>query len=168
MGSRRRAREAALQALYQMDLNPGMQPEQALAHVLETFTRGGEGERVPPGAAGLPNAADEPFEPGLAPAEAAELRTFARRLVMGAADARAAIDEMLARASTHWRLERMAAVDRNLLRLAIYEILHEPEIPPSVSIDEAVEIAKRYGTADSPAFVNGVLQRIAADVRTPE
>jgi transcription antitermination protein NusB len=140
MGSRRRAREAALQALYQMDLNPGLTPAQALAHIFETFARG------------------EPAE-----ADEADLRTFTTRLVTGVIERRAQIDELLANASTHWRLDRMAAVDRNLLRLGVEEILFETEIPASVTIDEAVEIAKRYGTSESPAFVNGVLQRIAAD-----
>ena len=144
--SRRRAREAALQALYQLDLNPGLTPAQALAHVFETFSSDGEPET-----------------------EAAGLRVFAERLVSGVIDRRAQIDEALAAASTHWRLERMAAVDRNLLRLGAEEILFETEIPPSVSIDEAVEIAKRFGTGESPAFINGVLQRVAADaqVRKP-
>ena len=144
MGSRRRAREAALQALYQIDLNPGLTPAQALAHVFETFARGGGGE-----------GADED----------ADLRTFSARLVTGVVERRAQIDEILASASTHWRLDRMAAVDRNLLRLGTQEILFEAEIPASVTIDEAVEIAKRYGTGESPAFVNGVLQRVAADAK---
>ena len=142
MGSRRRAREAALQALYQMDLNPGLTAAQALAHVFETFAGGGEPE-----------------------VEGAELRVFATRLVQGVFERRVEIDEALASASTHWRLDRMAAVDRNLLRLGAEEILFETEIPPSVTIDEAVEIAKRYGTSESPAFVNGVLQRIATDAK---
>jgi len=144
--SRRRAREAALQALYQMDLNPGLTSAQALAHVFETFSSDGE--------------------PG---EDAAELRTFAARLVNGVIDRRSEIDDALVAASTNWRLERMAAVDRNLLRLGAEEILFESEIPASVSIDEAVEIAKRYGTGESSAFVNGVLQRVAADaqVRKP-
>jgi N utilization substance protein B len=141
MGPRRRAREAALQALYQMDLNPGLTPAQALAHVFETFARG------------------EPED------DEADLRSFTTRLVTGVIERRAHIDEALAAASTHWRLDRMAAVDRNLLRLGVHEILFESEIPPSVTIDEAVEIAKRFGTSESPAFVNGVLQRIAADAK---
>jgi N utilization substance protein B len=142
MGSRRRAREAALQALYQIDLNPELTTAQALAHVFETFARIGELD------------VDE-----------ADLRLFATRLVNGVIERRAKIDDALASASTHWRLDRMAAVDRNILRLGADEILFESEIPPSVTIDEAVEIAKRYGTGESPAFVNGVLQRVAADAK---
>jgi N utilization substance protein B len=159
MGSRRRAREAALQALYELDLNPGLLPEQALAHVFEAFGEAfaeprGEGgwERPPTDAAAR-----------LELAERAETRTFAARLVHGTAGARAEIDRHLGGASHNWRLDRMAAVDRNLLRMAAYELLFEPEIPASVTIDEAVEIAKRFGTGDSPAFINGVLHRIAAE-----
>src|SRR5687767_6763119 len=104
MGSRRRAREAALQALYQIDLNPGLSAAQALAHVFETFSAPEEDE--------------------------AELRTFAGNLVRGVLQGQLEIDAALARASTHWRIERMAAVDRNLLRLAAFEILLERKTPP--------------------------------------
>jgi N utilization substance protein B len=70
------------------------------------------------------------------------------------------LDALIARYSEHWRLERMAAVDRNLLRLAAFELLYEPQIPPKVVINEAVELAKLYGTEGSGAFVNGILDRI--------
>jgi N utilization substance protein B len=137
MGPRRRARELALQALYELDLNPGRTAPQAIANVLSALA---------------------------APEDDPEVRAFAERLVVGAAAARAQIDERLRAASANWRLERMAAVDRNLLRLGAHELLHEPEIPATVSIDEAVEIAKRFGTVDSPAFVHGILDRIAAEL----
>ena len=154
MGSRRRGREAALQALYQLDLNPGLTAEQALAHVFETFGRG------------EPQSGPVSVSPREAlPDWDAEQRMFAGRLVAGVTEARERIDGILAQASTHWRLDRMAAVDRNLLRLAVHELLCEADIPTSVTIDEAVEIAKRYGTAESPAFVSGVLHRVATDIK---
>jgi len=82
---------------------------------------------------------------------------FARQLVLGAAQHRARVDEVIARYARGWTLERMASIDRNVLRLAAYEILYLPDIPPSVTVDEAVEMAKRYSTAESGRFVNGIL-----------
>jgi N utilization substance protein B len=70
------------------------------------------------------------------------------------------LDTLISRYSEHWRLERMAAVDRNLLRLAAFELLYQPKVPPKVVINEAVELAKRFGTEASGAFVNGILDRI--------
>ena len=82
------------------------------------------------------------------------------QLVEGVAAHLEELDALIARYSEHWRLERMAAVDRNLLRLAAYELLYQPQVPPKVVINEAVELAKRYGTEVSGAFVNGILDRI--------
>src|SRR5262245_39922817 len=82
----------------------------------------------------------------------AETRTFAERLVRGAWGDVAAIDALIRGASENWRLERMATVDRNVLRLAVFELLHEPATPPAVAIDEAIEIAKRYGGEESAQF----------------
>jgi N utilization substance protein B len=70
------------------------------------------------------------------------------------------IDRRLAEAAENWRLPRMAAVDRNVLRLGAFELLHDPQTPPRVALDEAIELARRYGSADSAAFVNGVLDRL--------
>jgi N utilization substance protein B len=81
-------------------------------------------------------------------------------LVEGVANHLDELDALIARYSEHWRLERMTAVDRNLLRLATFELLYQPAIPPKVVINEAVELAKRYGTEGSGAFVNGLLDRI--------
>jgi len=81
-------------------------------------------------------------------------------LVEGVAAHLEELDALISRYSEHWRLERMAAVDRNLLRLAAYELLYQPGIPPKVVINEAVELAKIYGTELSGAFVNGILDRI--------
>ena len=89
-------------------------------------------------------------------------RALAQRLATGAVDGGAAIDERIAAQSRNWRLERMGRVDRNILRLAVAELVASPETPVRVVINEAVELAKRFGTADSPAFVNGLLDRIAS------
>jgi N utilization substance protein B len=82
------------------------------------------------------------------------------KLVSGIAQHREELDALIARYSEHWRLERMALVDRNLLRLATYELLYHPEVPAKVVINEAVELAKRFGAEESGAFVNGLLDRI--------
>jgi N utilization substance protein B len=88
---------------------------------------------------------------------------FALALVRGCAAALERIDAKIREVSRHWRLERMARVDRNILRLAAFELLCLPEVPRKVTLNEAVELAKRFGDEDSPAFVNGVLDRIASD-----
>jgi N utilization substance protein B len=94
----------------------------------------------------------------------ADSRRFTEELVGGVWEKRAAIDAAVQQASRNWRLERMARVDRNILRLAAYEILHRTDVPHKVVINEAIEIAKRFGTADSSAFVNGVLDRLMQEV----
>ncbi len=94
----------------------------------------------------------------------AEGRPYADELVIGVRLAIERVDEWIRAASKNWRLERMTRVDRNLLRLGTWELLHKPDVPRAVVIDEAVELAKRYGTEESGAFVNGVLARVADDV----
>jgi len=88
------------------------------------------------------------------------VRLRAKELFEGILEHLEDIDRRITAASDHWRLERMSRVDRNVLRLATYEILHLPDVPPQVSIDEAVDIARRFGDNRSPDFVNGVLDRI--------
>jgi N utilization substance protein B len=96
-------------------------------------------------------------------------QAFARELVAAAVARAAEIDEAIASASRNWRIERMSRVDRNILRLGACELLAFRDVPVKVAINEAVELAKRFGTAESSAFVNGVLDRIAtAAGRTPE
>ena len=95
--------------------------------------------------------------------ESAEVIDFAGELVRGWAANRDAIDAKIREVSRHWRLERMARVDRNVLRLATFELLFLPDVPRRVTLNEAVELAKRFGDEDSSAFVNGVLDRIASD-----
>ncbi|MDO8848576.1 MAG: transcription antitermination factor NusB [Coriobacteriia bacterium] len=93
--------------------------------------------------------------------EDGELSDYCRELAIGTERNSEAIDAEIEMTSQHWSLMRMPYVDRNILRLAVYEILFEPDVPDSVAINEAVEMAKAYGTDDSPKFVNGVLGRIA-------
>ena len=90
---------------------------------------------------------------------------FVCDLVAGVADHRARIDELIGRFAIDWALERMPAVDRAVLRLAAYELGWEPEVPSAVVISEAVELAKMYSTKDSGRFVNGLLSRIAEELR---
>ncbi len=90
---------------------------------------------------------------------------YAREIVDGVADHRDEIDELIASYAQGWTLDRMPNVDRAVLRIASWEILHNPEVPPAVAIDEAVELAKDYSTDDSGRFVNGVLGKIAQHAR---
>ncbi len=89
-----------------------------------------------------------------------EVRTFAERLARGTVEHREEIDRNLVQSLEHWRLERLAIVDRNILRLAVYEFLHEPETPPIVVIDEAIEVARKFGGEDSWQFANGILDAV--------
>ena len=91
-----------------------------------------------------------------------EIRTFGGTLADGVIAHMDAINELLSATSKRWKIERMAAIDRNILRIAVFELKYLSEIPMKVSINEAIEIAKKYGTSDSPAFVNGILDKIAS------
>lgn len=139
MASRRRAREFALQALYQSDLT-GATVSSALNHLWSGLIDGDGLE-------------------GAKPAESEEVE-FAQRLVMGVQEHRDAIDAQIEEASANWRIPRMPVVDRNILRIATFELAHCPDIPATVSINEAVELAKAFGTAESRAFVNGIVDRV--------
>ena len=141
MASRRRARQFALQALYAWD-----QSDLGVEAVLQRLWSGlgGRGEDAEKSAA------------------SAEIE-FATRLAQGVERRLDEVDALIEAASVNWRLVRMPVVDRNILRLASFELLACHDIPPSVSINEAVELAKRYGDKDSRAFVNGILDRIASD-----
>lgn len=139
-GSRHRAREVALQVLYAIDL---AKDEGATRLEMQDpiFVRIIENFEVPP-------AAEE----------------FSKQLVVGIIERVEALDEILGVHARNWRVSRMAAVDRNVLRLAVYELCHS-EIPVAVVIDEAVDLARRFGGDASPAFVNGVLDAVAREVR---
>ncbi len=94
-----------------------------------------------------------------------EVRQFTIELVEGVYRNRREIDQVIEEHSLHWKLPRMAVVDRNILRLGVYELLYLHDIPTSVTLNEAIEIAKKFGTEDSGAFINGILDNIAEDVR---
>jgi N utilization substance protein B len=133
MGTRRKARELAVQLLYQHDLAK-MDPEEGMRLFWEYF----------------------PVD--------VEAREFCTQLVLGTLDRLAVIDELLSEASENWSLNRMSVVDRNILRLATYELVDRPDIPPSVSLNEAIEIAKKYSSPDAAVFINGVLDRVKRTV----
>lgn len=132
MATRRRARECALQMMFQLDASEIL-PNQVVQLYKECFAE------------------------GLLPDE------FSIGLFLGIAENIPNIDTVISKSSDHWRLDRMSCVDRNILRMGVHEILNSDEIPPRVAINEAVELAKRYGTAESPSFVNGILDRVARD-----
>jgi N utilization substance protein B len=93
-----------------------------------------------------------------------EDRAYADLVVRGVTESLSGVDDCIRAASDNWRLERMTRVDRNLLRLGTWELKSQPDVPRAVAIDEAVELAKRYGTEESKSFVNGVLDRVADDL----
>jgi transcription antitermination protein NusB len=130
MGNRRKGRELALQALYQIEITG----DASLAAV-ELFLNHFEGN--------------------------AEAKEFARRLVSGVVSQRAEIDQIVQRCTDHWKLMRLAKVDLVILRMATYELVFCPDIPLNVSLDEAIEIGKRFSTDDSSNFINGVLDQVA-------
>ena len=135
MRRRTRAREIAVQFLYQLDLRG----EEVLEQISEFLQQETEDE---------------------------EVRVFARRLIEGTREARDEADEQLKRVTRNWDLSRMAAMDRNILRMSVYEILHCADIPPKVTINEAIEIGKKYSTANSGAFINGILDRVRLETTT--
>lgn len=111
------------------------------------------------------DACDEPWSSLLEPLlQEAELQgepaTYAKTLADGAWASRTRYDEMIAGASDHWDVARMAVVDRNILRLALYELLERPDVPVRVVFDEAIELGRSFGTSETPTFVNGVLDAI--------
>jgi N utilization substance protein B len=162
--TRRRGREIALQVLYQADTQPQLTAEEALRLHASHFGRPTVDEPLE----AVTMTSVEPVEV-LTDEEAARARSLAERIVRGVIGDRQEVDNLLQSASRNWRLERMARVDRNLLRLGAWELLRAPEVPAKVAINEAIEIAKRFGTAESPAFVNGILDRCLDELgRKPE
>lgn len=98
-----------------------------------------------------------------------EEEKFLRELVVGAADNQALLDQLIKKHLVNWEIDRISAVDRNLLRLALYEIIFRPDIPPAVSINEALELAKKYGsTGEAVGFINGVLDRAVGEALESE
>ena len=155
---RRRGREIALQVLYQADAQPHLTAEEALAMHASHFGRPNPDE------AETETAETTPEAKALSDEQLLEAKAFATRIVRGAVDGRDELDALVQRASRNWRLERMARVDRNLLRIGAWELAHADDVPAKVAINEAIEIAKRFGTAESPAFVNGILDRVLEEL----
>lgn len=129
MGARRKARELALQMLFQFDMS-GNQPETIILNFEELQKS-------------KPNT-----------------REFAVKIFHGTVAHMPELDDMIQNQAENWRLSRMAAVDRNIIRMSVYEFLHETDTPKLVIIDEAIEIAKKFGTQKSPQFINGILDGI--------
>ena len=129
MRSRTKARECALQVLYQVDIR-------RVGHeqILDEFWQGH--------------------------AALAEIKAFAHQLVAGTLEHLPTIDPLIAGYADNWELKRMAVIDRNILRLGVFELLHLDEVPPKVCINEAIELAKRFGDADSSKFINGILDAV--------
>jgi N utilization substance protein B len=129
MGARRKARELALQMLFQYDM-AGNEPDM----IITTFE---DLQKSKP-----------------------NTREFATRIFRGTVDHISEIDQIIQQQAENWRLTRMAVVDRNIIRMSVYEFLHETETPKLVIIDEAIEIAKKFGTLKSSQFINGILDGI--------
>ena len=161
MGTRCEARERAVQFLFQHDLNLLTDLEAALdrfwesqrAAALEAETTGATWGQLP-------------ALPPPSPKESV-VRLFADPLIRGTLEHRDEIDAQIRRIAKNWELHRIAVVDRNILRLAIFEMLHREDIPPVVSINEAIDIAKRFSTEDSGKFVNGILDKIRGELMRP-
>jgi len=139
MGLRRESRELALQILYALDANPSV----GIRETLQTFRE---------------EQADV----------LSRVREFAEGLVQGVQEHREAIDEAIKARSKNWTLVRMPRVDLNVMRMATYELMFRQDIPKKVSINEAIEIARKFGDKESPAFVNGILDEIEACPKTEE
>ena len=161
MGKRREARERAVQFLFQHDLSPPEDLDRALGEFWDTQRAAAIAEDNGPATWGQPVELPPPS------ADEAETRLFAEPLIRGTVQHRDEIDEHIKKHVKNWELHRIAAVDRNILRLAIYEMLHREDIPPVVSINEAVDIAKKFSTQDSGKFVNGVLDKVKGELMRP-
>ncbi len=130
MTRRSRGREVALQVLYQIEQNPGTPAEEVGRFIKRRLL------------------------------DDRKLCEFTEGLIAGVKEHQAQIDSTISQVAENWRLDRMAAIDRNILRLGAYEMLFRPEVPAKVAINEALELAKRYSTAQSSRFVNGILDRV--------
>jgi N utilization substance protein B len=161
MGKRREARERAVQFLFQHDLNPPDNLELELAQFWNSQRAAAIEEEKGPANWG------EKVELPPPTVEEAEMRLFAEPLIKGVLLHRDAIDERIKSHAKNWDFHRIAAVDRNVMRLAIYEMLHREDIPPVVSINEAVDIAKKFSTEDSGKFVNGILDKVRGEILRP-
>jgi N utilization substance protein B len=150
-----------VQFLFQHELNPPEDLEAALNHFWETQRAAAIAEDKATANWGQPTELPPPS------AEEAAVRLFADPLIRGALQYREEADASIKKFAKNWELHRIAAVDRNILRLAIYEMLHRDDIPPVVSINEAVDIAKKFSTQDSGKFVNGILDKVKGELMRP-
>ena len=144
--TRHQAREFALQILYRYDVATGVQPQVSL-----------------PQGAELARELSQHFDHFKIEGE---LRQFVAELVVGTLSNLTEIDALLEKHAANWKISRMSYVDRSLLRMAIFELKERPETPSSVVIDEAIELSKQFGTSESPAFVNGILDAVKGGLRT--
>ena len=161
MGKRHEARERAVQFLFQHDLNPPADLELELAQFWNTQRVSALEDDKAPSTWG-PRAELPPPT-----TEEAEMRLFAEPLIRGVLEQRGKLDEHIKKHARNWDLHRIAAVDRNIMRLAIFEMLNRDDIPPVVSINEAVDIAKKFSTQDSGKFVNGILDKVRGEILRP-
>jgi len=152
-GKRRMAREMAVQMLYQSDLGGSSLPNIFTTFDLSEYLAR---EAAQDQKRGLPSP-EERAESSRRRQRVDEAFEYAQTLVRGTVDHREPIDELIRSQADNWRLERMPPVDRNILRLAVYEMLHEQETPKLVVLDEAIELAKKFGSEQSGRFVNGLL-----------
>ena len=152
--NRRVGRECALKILFALKLDDQAEAARLLSDFWQNFRFADD-------------VLGEPLETADAPLPAAA-KAFAETLVSGVVEYRAVIDQEIRDIAKNWSLERMAVVDLSILRVAAYELLYQPDIPVAVTLNEAIEIAKRYGTKESPSFINGLLDKIAQKHRSAE
>ena len=139
MATRRDGREWALQIIFSQDLNT----RENLVAVIDDFFE--------------QHATSDP-----------RTRVFTEQLVQGVVDNRQEIDARIERYAEHWKIRRMGVVDRNVLRIAVYELFYSEDVPPAVVLNEAIDLAKYFSTSDSGKFVNGILDRACRDSKTKE
>ncbi len=161
MGLRRNARERAVQFLFQCEQNPPENLDLALNEFWETvrlveFDKSNKSPRY-----------GKQVELPPPTVEEMTVRSFADQLICGVLQHKEECDNVIKKYLKNWDFERVALIDRNILRLATYEMMFREDIPPVVSINEAVDIAKKYSTEESGKFVNGILDKIKADILRP-
>lgn len=144
VGRRRLSREIALRVLFQVETDEDLTPSESFSLFCDNFGPRDDGEEAL-------DCSDKVFR---------EAVPFAWELFSGVTSHKKAIDKVLADASENWRVDRMSRVDRNVLRLALFEMLYLDDIPAKVSLNEAIDLGKNYGSEDSGAFINGVLDGI--------
>jgi N utilization substance protein B len=161
MGTRRIARERAVQFLFQCDQNPPEDIDKELDEFWRTVRLYEFEKNLDRPTFGKPVELPPPSVEEMA------IRAFADQLIHGVLQHKDECDKTIAKYLKNWDFNRINLIDRNILRLAIYEMLYRDDIPPVVSINEAIEIAKKYSTEESGKFVNGILDRVKEDILRP-